>query len=102
MQREQMRSGKRILIWPAYLDSGLTRSQGRLTRAEHSVRAPKAAEIRRAAENLGLHPEVESDRAHPSRPFDRTGRVTIDNAGPKSALLDKIGAEVIRLRGGRQ
>ena len=102
MQREQMQSKKRIFVWPVYLDLNRTRKEGRLTKVEHSVKMPKASEISRAAENLGLHPEVEAGRSHPSRPFDRTGRVTIDNLGPKSVLLDKIGAEIIRLRGGRQ
>lgn len=102
MQREEMQSNKRIFVWPVYLDLNHTRKEGRLTKKEHSVKAPKVSEIKRAAENLGLHPEVEADRAHPARPFDRSGRVTIDNLGPKSALLDRIGAEIIRLRGGKQ
>ncbi|HTX43812.1 MAG TPA: signal recognition particle subunit SRP19/SEC65 family protein [Methanocella sp.] len=102
MQKEQMQSRKKIFVWPAYLDLNLTRGEGRLTRKEHSVKAPKASEIKRAADNLGLHPEMEADRAHPSTWWDRGGRVTIDNAGPKTVLLDKIGAEIIRLRGGKQ
>jgi signal recognition particle subunit SRP19 len=102
MQREQMQSKKRIFIWPVYLDLNRTRREGRLTRAEHSVKTPKVFEIKRAAENLGLHPEVEANAAHPSTWWDRSGRVTIDNTGSKTALLDKIGAEIIRLRGGKQ
>ncbi len=102
MQKEQMQSKKRIFVWPVYLDLNHTRREGRLTRKEHSVKAPKASEIKRAAENLGLHPQVEADRAHPSTWWDKGGRVTIDNAGPKTALLDKIGTEMIRLRGGKQ
>lgn len=97
-----MQSKKRIFVWPVYLDLNHTRNEGRLTKVEHSVKAPKTSEIRRAAENLGLHPEVEANKAYPSQPFDKTGRVVIDNSGPKSALLDKIGVEIIRLRGGKQ
>jgi signal recognition particle subunit SRP19 len=102
MQKEQMQDKKRIFVWPIYLDLNHTRKDGRLTRKEHSVRAPKASEIKRAAENLGLHPEVEVNKAYPSTWWDKGGRVTIDNAGPKSVLLDKIGTEIIRLRGGKQ
>lgn len=97
-----MQSKKRVFVWPVYLDLNHTRKEGRMTKKEHSVRAPKATEIKRAAENLGLHPEIEANKTHPSRPFDKTGRVTIDNTGPKSVLLDKIGVEIIRLRGGKQ
>ena len=96
-----MQSKKRIFVWPVYLDLNHTRKEGRMTKVEHSVKAPKATEIKRAAENLGLHPEIEANRAHPAKPFDKTGRVTIDNAGPKSVLLDRIGTEIIRLRGGK-
>jgi len=102
MQREQMQSKKRIFVWPVYLDLNHTRKEGRMTKKEHSVKAPKATEIKRAAENLGFHPEIEANKAHPGRPLEKTGRLTIDNIGPKSALLDKIGVEIIRLRGGKQ
>lgn len=102
MQREQMQLKKRIIVWPVYLDLNHTRKEGRLTQKEYSVRAPKVSEIKRAAENLGLHPEIEAGKAHPSTWWDKGGRVTIDNAGPKTILLDKIGAEIIRLRGGKQ
>jgi signal recognition particle subunit SRP19 len=102
MQKEQMQSKKRLFIWPVYLDFNHTRGEGRLTKVEHSVKAPKVSEIKRAAENLGLHPEIEVNKAHPASWWDKVGRVTIDNAGPKTLLLDKLGAEIIRLRGGKQ
>ncbi|WP_174590761.1 signal recognition particle subunit SRP19/SEC65 family protein [Methanocella conradii] len=102
MQKEEMKRSKRIVVWPIYLDLNYSRSKGRLTRKECSVRAPKVSEIKRAAESLGLHPEIEADKAHPSTWWDKEGRVTIDNVGPKTVLLDKIGAEIIRLRGGKQ
>jgi signal recognition particle subunit SRP19 len=102
MQKEQMQQKKRLFVWPVYLDLNHTRKEGRLTRKEHSVRAPKVSEIKRAADNLGLHPEIEANKAHPATWWEKGGRVTIDNAGPKSNLLDKIGTEIIRLRGGKQ
>lgn len=102
MQKEQMRQNKKIVIWPVYLDLNHTRKEGRLTRNELSVKAPKVFEINKAAEKLGLHPEIEAGKAHPSRWWDKSGRVTIDNAGPKTVLLGKIGAEIIRMRGGKQ
>ena len=102
MQKELMQRKKRIFVWPIYLDLNHTRKDGRLTKKEHSVKAPKVSEIKRAADNLGLHAEIELNKAHPTTWWDKGGRVTIDNAGPKSALLDKLGVEIIRLRGGKQ
>ncbi|OPY25404.1 MAG: Signal recognition particle 19 kDa protein [Methanocella sp. PtaU1.Bin125] len=102
MQKEEMQEKKQIVIWPVYLDAGKARNEGRLAPAECSVKAPKASEIYRAAEKLGLHPELVKDKAHPAAWTDRSGMVVVDNRGPKSEIIRKIGAEIIRIRGGRQ
>ena len=102
MQKEQMRQNKKIVIWPIYLDLSRTRKEGRLTQKNLAVKAPKVFEINKAAEKLGLHPQIEVGKAHPSRWWDKCGWVTIDNIGPKTVLLGKIGAEIIRMRGGKQ
>jgi signal recognition particle subunit SRP19 len=102
MQKEEMRENKQIIIWPVYLDATRARNEGRLVAAACAVRAPKVSEIQRAAEKLGLHPEIVKDRAHPATWTDKSGMVVIDNKGPKSELLRKIGAEIIRARGGKQ
>ncbi len=102
MQKEEMREKKQIIIWPVYLDAARARKEGRLVAAEYAVRAPKVAEIQRAAEKLGLHPEIVKDRAHPATWTDRSGMVVVDNKGPKSDLLRQIGTEIIKARGGKQ
>ena len=102
MQKEDMQEAKRIIVWPVYLDFYRTRKEGRLTKKEHSIKSPKVSEIKRAAEKLELHPEIVNDKAHPVKPMEKTGYVTINNIGPKSVLLDQIGAEIIKMRGNKQ
>ncbi len=102
MQKEEMQEAKRIIVWPVYLDFYRTRKEGRLTKKEHSIKTPRIAEIKRAAEKLELSPELVTDKAHPAKPMEKTGYVTINNIGPKSVLLDKIGAEIIKMRGNKQ
>ena len=102
MQREEMKEKHQVLIWPVYLDATKARNQGRLAPLSCSVKGPKVNEIYRAAEKLGLHPEQVSDSAHPSTWADKTGHVLIDDIGPKSDLLRRIGTEIIRMRGGKQ
>jgi signal recognition particle subunit SRP19 len=102
MQKEDMRENKQIIIWPVYLDAARARNEGRQVAAECAVKAPKVSEIHRAADKLGLHPEIVKDRAHPATWTDKSGMVIVDNTGPKSELLRKIGAEIIRARGGKQ
>lgn len=102
MQKEEIRQKGQIVIWPVYLDAARARNEGRLTPVEFCVRSPRVSEIQRAAQKLELNPEVVADRAHPAAWTDRSGMVLIDNKGPKSDLLRKIGAEIIRMRGGKQ
>lgn len=102
MQKEEMREKKQIIIWPVYLDAGKARNQGRLVPMENAVKAPKASEIFRAAEKLGLNPELVKDKAHPAAWTDRSGMVVVDNKGPKTEIIRKIGTEIIRMRGGKQ
>ena len=102
MQKEEMQGENRIIVWPIYLDLHRTRKEGRLTKKAHSVSSPRISEIKRAAEKLELSPEIVTDKAHPAMPMEKTGYLTIKNVGPKSAVLDKIGAEIIRMRGNKQ
>jgi signal recognition particle subunit SRP19 len=102
MQKEEMREKKQIIIWPVYLDAARARKEGRLVSAEFAVKAPKVSEIHRAAEKLGLHPEIVKERAHPAAWTDKSGMVIVDDRGPKTELLRKIGAEIIKARGGKQ
>ena len=102
MQKEEMQQKKQIIVWPVYLDAARARNEGRLVPAECAVRAPKVSEIHRAAEKMGLHPEIVKDRAHPATWTDKSGMVVVDNKGPKTELLRKIGAEIIKARGGKQ
>ncbi|MGA9140196.1 MAG: signal recognition particle subunit SRP19/SEC65 family protein [Methanocella sp.] len=102
MQKEEMRENKQIIIWPVYIDAGKARSEGRLAPEGCSVKAPKVSEIFRAAEKLGLNPEIVKDKAHPATWADKSGMVVMDNRGPKSEIIRKIGTEIIRQRGGKQ
>jgi signal recognition particle subunit SRP19 len=102
MQKEEMQQKKQIVVWPVYLDATRARNEGRLVPAQCAVKAPKVSEIYRAAEKMGLHPEIVKDRAHPATWTDKSGMVVVDNKGPKTELLRKIGAEIIKARGGKQ
>jgi signal recognition particle subunit SRP19 len=99
MQRDEMKEKKQIVVWPVYFDASRARNGGRLVPAASAVKAPRVSEIARAAEKLGLHPETVKDKAHPATWTDKSGMVLVDNRGPKSELLRKIGAEIVKMRG---
>ncbi|HMK47390.1 MAG TPA: signal recognition particle subunit SRP19/SEC65 family protein [Methanocella sp.] len=102
MQREEMKEKRQIVIWPLYLDSGRTRKDGRLAPEAASVKSPRTSEIFKAAQKLGMNPEMVTGKAHPATWSDRSGMVLVDNLGPKSDIVRRVGTEIIRMRGGKQ
>jgi signal recognition particle subunit SRP19 len=67
----------RIILWPEYFDSSLTRAEGRRVPIEYAVSTPSSDDLFRACQKLGLSPELEYDKAHPSRWFEPRGRVKV-------------------------
>ena len=84
------RNEPKYVIYPLYFDSSLSRVNGRKLGKKHTVEKPTAEAIAKAAGSLGLHPHLEKDRAHPSTPWRKEGRVIVDKKGPKTKLLIQI------------
>ncbi|PSP89668.1 signal recognition particle protein Srp19 [Halobacteriales archaeon QS_4_69_34] len=87
------------VIWPAYLDAGLTRSEGRRVPRSMAVPEPTVEEIARAAGQVGYDAAVERGKTYP-REFDARGYVRVENAdgAGKSDLLQAVAAYVAALR----
>lgn len=88
---------KRIVIWPVYIDSTASRSEGRKVPQRFAVRKPRPEEIAEAAERLGLNPVIEESR-YPREWWEYTKRVVVDKVDSKLKTLKMIGLEVKRLR----
>lgn len=93
--------GRRVVVWPAYLDASLSRGEGRRIPLREAVRRPRAEEIVEAAKRLGLNPEVEEAR-HPRRWWEQRQRVVVDKLGSKLQTLRALAAEVQRVRDERR
>ena len=81
------------VIWPAYLDAGLSRTEGRRVPQGVAVAEPSVDEIARAAGQVGYDTVIEREKSYPREQFPR-GRVLVkdaDDAG-KSDLLQAIAA----------
>ena len=87
------------VIWPAYLDAELSRSQGRRVPQELSVEEPTVDEIAQAVQQVGYDAVIERDKQYP-REFEPRGRVLVKDAddATKSDLLGAVAAylDVIR------
>lgn len=79
-----------MIIWPAYLDSRKSRSQGRRVPLEYAVESPSASEILRAAKKLHLEARMESEKSYPASWWESSGRVLVEYEGSKRELLIKL------------
>ena len=80
----------KAIIWPVYIDSKKTKHEGRKIPIQDAVSTPKLREISRAAEKLGLNPEVEKNKSYSRSWWELSGRVAVDKNQPKRDILIKI------------
>ena len=86
------------VIWPAYIDSSKTRSDGRRVPADVAVDSPSAAEVANAAKQVGYEPEYEPNKQYPRSWWEESGRVTVETDDSKPDVLRAVAAYVDVLR----
>ena len=74
-----MRDRGKLVIWPIYLDQTKSRSSGRIISRKNAIKEPQLNEIKEAARQLGLNPEVEPHKAYPKSWWEVSGRVLVDD-----------------------
>jgi signal recognition particle subunit SRP19 len=87
------------VIYPAYLDANLSRSEGRRVPLDLAVPGPDPEEVARAVQQVGYDAVVERDVTY-SREYEPRGRVLVQNADDagKSDLLQAVAAYLGALR----
>lgn len=85
-----MKNETRTIIWPAYIDSEKTKSEGRKIAKTQAVNTPKIREMTQAAKKLGLNPSVEKYKSYPASWWEGSGRIIIDRKMSKVEALIKI------------
>ena len=94
-----MKDKGKLVIWPAYIDQTKSRSSGRIISRKNAIKEPHLNEIKEAARQLGLNPEVEPEKAYPKSWWEVSGRVLIDDNGPKSVIAKQIALAIKKMRG---
>ena len=89
---------KKVVIWPAYLSAGKTKSEGRIVARKYAVKSPKVEEIGTVARTLNLEPEVEKEKAYPRTHWDKSGRVLVTKKGSKGEMAREIANGIKELR----
>jgi signal recognition particle subunit SRP19 len=87
------------VIWPAYFDANLSRSEGRRVPEDLAVEEPTVEEIARAVKQVGYDVDVERDKTY-SREYEPRGRVLVQGAedASKSDLLQATAAYLGAIR----
>jgi len=86
-----------MVVYPAYLDLSLKRSEGRYIAKKHAVQNPTFEEIIKACKNLGILIEVEAEKAYPKQ-WWKKGRVKVKKTKSKGDVLRDIAHEIKRIR----
>lgn len=94
-----MKDKGKLVIWPAYIDQTKSRSSGRIISRKNAIKEPHLNEIKEAAKQLGLEPEVEPEKAYPKTWWEVSGRVLVEDKGPKSVIAKQIAASIKKMRG---
>ena len=87
------------VIWPAYLDADLSRSEGRRVPEDLAVPGPTVDEIAEAVGQVGYDAVIERDKTYP-REYEPRGRVLVKDAddASKSDLLGAVAAYLGAIR----
>ena len=87
------------VIWPAALDAGCTRSEGRRVASDLAVPEPTVDEIAQAVQQVGYDAVIERGKRY-SREFETRGRVLVNNAddATKNDIVQAVAAYVGILR----
>lgn len=94
-----MKDKGKLVIWPVYIDQTKSRSSGRIISRKNAIKEPHLNEIKEAAIKLGLNPEVEPEKAYPKSWWEVSGRVLVDDKGPKSIIAKQIASAIKKMRG---
>ena len=87
-----------MVVWPANLDGGKSRSLGRKLSSARAIRQPTLKEIAQSASMLGLSPETVERAASPGSHWEKLGRITVKRVGTKQSTLKSIASEILKAR----
>jgi signal recognition particle subunit SRP19 len=97
-ERKKMRKQEKIIIWPSYFDSARSRIDGRRISRSLAVAAPRVAEVKEAAEKLGLACELVPDAGYSKTPWLKTGMLLVEKKGSKNQTISMIAKQLLRIR----
>ncbi len=94
----------KVIVWPAYLDSTLTRSKGRRIPVNLAAPGVTIDILKQAADSVGLEASVEPDKLYPRDWTRNPGYLILDNSAhhKKKRLLLMLAKGARRIVAQRQ
>ena len=92
-----MKALDEVVIWPAFLDSDLSRREGRRLRRKRCVRSPTVDEMLEAATVAGIKARVEK-KSYPRRWRTDRKALVLEERLPRSRAISTISDEIRRTR----
>ena len=88
------------VIWPAYLDAALTRSEGRRVARDAAIEDPTVDEIAKAVQQVGYDAVIEREKSYSREGHRQRGRVLVKNPDDdsKNDIVQAVAAYVNALR----
>ncbi|MCW4006295.1 MAG: signal recognition particle protein Srp19 [Candidatus Bathyarchaeota archaeon] len=93
-----MRKQKKVIIWPAYFDSGKTRKEGRRVNKDAAVHSPKIDELEQATIQLNLEYETIPDKGYPKTPWNKTGMLHVEKDQSKEHVINQIAKQLQQIK----
>jgi signal recognition particle subunit SRP19 len=97
-----MRKLDKAIIWPVYFDCNKTRKDGRRVPKNMAVQSPKIAEIKEAADKLGLENEVNLEAHFPKAHWAKSGMMLVEKNEAKEKIIQKLAKQLIKIKGQQQ
>ncbi|MCS7385906.1 MAG: signal recognition particle protein Srp19 [archaeon GB-1867-005] len=93
-----MRKRDKVVVWPIYFNSKVSRSYGRKVPLSLSVEDPKLEEVVEAARKAGFNPITEVDKAYPKMWWKEKGRILVEKRASKTKILKEIALALKEIR----
>jgi signal recognition particle subunit SRP19 len=90
------------IIWPVYFDVNKSRAEGRRVNRGQAVISPKIAEIKEAADKLGLANEVNLEAHFPKAHWSKCGMLIVAKNEPKEAVIQKLAKQLFKIKNQQQ
>ena len=93
-----MKKLDKAIIWPIYFDASKTRKKGRRVPKNLAVQSPKIAEVKEAADKLGLKNEVNLEAHFPKTHWAKTGMLLVEKKEAKQKIIQKIAKQLVKIK----